>query len=326
MAFAIMRAKKLNSMGSVAASLQHCYRERETPNADQARTPENEHYGARSSDEAMGRLRERLPEKRRKDAVLAVEYVMTASPDWWKTANKQQQQAFFNRSMDWLAAKYGKENIVAASVHRDEASPHLSAFVVPRTADGRLSAKEFIGNREKMRNDQTSFAQRVADLGLERGIEGSQATHQRVKSYYAALEQSPKVEVTITPEDLTPRRYKPQGITERLGLTYRAETPDDVAARLTKKIDEGYAPVVLAASGARVEREKARTAQETAQNLRNRLKPVLEALNPLNKENQAKVLGVMRSVGEKALEMQREVLRQKMTTRQKERGRDGPSR
>ena len=33
MAFAIMRAKKLNGMGAVAASLQHCYRDRDTPNA-----------------------------------------------------------------------------------------------------------------------------------------------------------------------------------------------------------------------------------------------------------------------------------------------------
>ena len=45
----------------------------------------------------MGKLRELLPEKRRKDAVLAVEYVMTASPEWWKTASQQQQQAFSSR-------------------------------------------------------------------------------------------------------------------------------------------------------------------------------------------------------------------------------------
>ena len=54
--------------------------ERETPNADASRTPDNDHWAAKSTDEAMGRLRELLPEKRRKDAVLAVEYVLTASP------------------------------------------------------------------------------------------------------------------------------------------------------------------------------------------------------------------------------------------------------
>ena len=36
--YAIMRCKKLSSMGSVASSLKHAYRERETPNADSSRT------------------------------------------------------------------------------------------------------------------------------------------------------------------------------------------------------------------------------------------------------------------------------------------------
>ncbi|MEL1211028.1 plasmid recombination protein, partial [Staphylococcus epidermidis] len=113
-AYAIMRCKKLSGMGSVAAALQHCYRERETPNADAERTPDNEHRAATSTDAAMGRLRELLPEKRRKDAVLAVEYVMTASPEWWAKATPQQQAAFFDQAQGWLAAKYGADRIVTA--------------------------------------------------------------------------------------------------------------------------------------------------------------------------------------------------------------------
>ena len=147
MAYAIMRCKKLASMGSAAAALKHCYRERETANADASKTPQNEHQAARSTDEAMGKLRDLLPEKRRKDAVLAVVYLMTASPEWWKQATPEQQQAFFQRSRQWLADKYGEQNIIAATIHRDETSPHMSAFVVPLTKDGRLSAKEFIGNK-----------------------------------------------------------------------------------------------------------------------------------------------------------------------------------
>ena len=153
MAYAIMRAKKLANMGSVAASMQHCYRERETHNADQERTPNNQHLGAQTTDEAMGKLRALLPEKRRKDAVLAVEYVMTASPEWFAQATPEQEKAFFQRSLQWLADKYGADRIVTASIHRDEATPHLSAFVVPLTQDKRLSAKEFIGSRDKMRVD-----------------------------------------------------------------------------------------------------------------------------------------------------------------------------
>ena len=113
--------QKLTGMGSVASALQHCYRERETPNADAERTPENYCSVSQSADEAMGKLRELLPEKRRKDAVLAVEYVMTA-PEWWKEATPRQQAEFFARSEQWLEKKYGKDRVVAAVVHRDEAT------------------------------------------------------------------------------------------------------------------------------------------------------------------------------------------------------------
>jgi len=318
--YAIMRCKKLNSMGTVAAALQHCYRERETPNADSERTPDNEHLAAKSTDEAMGQLRERLPEKRRKDAVLAVEYVMTASPEWWKYASQEEQAAFFDQAHKWLADKYGADNIITATIHRDETSPHLSAFVVPLTKDGRLSAKEFIGNRSKMSADQTSFAEAVENLGLKRGIERSRAQHQTIKSYYAAIQQEP-AHVTITPTALEPRPLKPQGIAEKLGLIKRVESPDDIAARLTDEVRRVYSPAVKAAAGARQERQTAKQAQETARHLRERLQPVLEALAPLNRDMQAKAIAVIKAAAQKLLAEQREAVRQRQQARGRGRGR-----
>jgi len=182
-----MRCTKLATGGSLAASLSHCYRERETHNADDARTPQNTHFGASSTADALTRMRDLWPEKRRKDAVLAVEYLFTASPEWWETTLPEQREEFFRRSVEWLKEKYGSDRVVTATVHRDETSPHLSAFVVPLTADGRLSAKEFVGNRRQLADDQTSFANKVADLGLNRGIEGSQATHETIASYYGKI-------------------------------------------------------------------------------------------------------------------------------------------
>ncbi|WP_254055443.1 plasmid recombination protein, partial [Pseudomonas aeruginosa] len=74
----------------------------------------------------MGRLREMLPEKRRKDAVLAVEYVMTASPDWWKSASHLCAWSKNAACCSWLADKYGADRIITASIHRDETSPHMT--------------------------------------------------------------------------------------------------------------------------------------------------------------------------------------------------------
>ena len=43
MAFMILRAEKLKTMGNVGGSLAHNYRTIETPNADPSRTPDNSH-------------------------------------------------------------------------------------------------------------------------------------------------------------------------------------------------------------------------------------------------------------------------------------------
>ena len=286
MAYAIMRAKKLANMGSVAASMQHCYRERETHNADQERTPDNQHLGAKSTDEAMGKLRALLPEKRRKDAVLAVEYVISASPEWFAKSTPEQEKAFFQQSLQWLADKYGADRIVTASIHRDETTPHLSAFVVPLTQDKRLSAKEFIGSRDKMRADQTTYAACVVDLGLERGIEGSKATHQTIQQHYAAVERGVQPLVAITPKAVEPRVL-------RKGLfSSDVETPEAVAERLTKRINERYAGTIARASTALQERRRAKEMQDTANSLRKRLEALQEPFKGLSKAQMAEVLQV----------------------------------
>ena len=76
--YAIMRCEKIKTFGNAAAALQHCFRERRTPNANHEQTPDNEHQLAQNVDEAMGKLRSLLPEKRRTDAVLMVEYVFSS--------------------------------------------------------------------------------------------------------------------------------------------------------------------------------------------------------------------------------------------------------
>lgn len=292
MAYAIMRAKKLSSMGNVASSLQHCFRERETHNADASRTPDNEHREASSTSEAMGRLREMLPEKRRKDAVLAVEYVMTASPGWWETASPSQQTEFFDRSMAWLAEKYGADRIVTASIHRDETSPHLSAFVVPLTADGRLSAKEFIGSKVKMSADQTSYAAKVRDLGLERGIEGSRANHERVASFYGAIAK-PVPAIEITPETVAPR------VLSRKWHSTTLESPEMVANRVTKAVSEAYAPVIERARKADLEARRATESRQALQSLQKRAEPFLRALEPLKEAGRSLFGRLMSELGAK---------------------------
>ena len=291
MAYAIMRAEKLSNMGAVAASMQHCYRERETRNADPKRTPDNQHLVAKNTDEAMGKLRALLPEKRRKDAVLAVEYVMSASPEWFVTATPEQEKALFQQSLQWLADKYGADRIITASIHRDETTPHLSAFVVPLTQDKRLSAKEFIGSRDKMRADQTSYAACVANLGLERGIEGSMANHQRIQQHYAAVQRGVEPSVTLLPSSVEPRVLEKASLLERVrGRGDLVEDAEMIAKRVTKDLNKGFAGTVATASTVAQEQRKAREARNTAKVLRKRLETFEGAFRGLTKDQVASVL------------------------------------
>ena len=77
---AILRVAKIKTMSSLAARGKHTFRERETPNADAERTPLNQLAGAQTTDELMQRVADLLPAKRRKDAVIGLEYLITASP------------------------------------------------------------------------------------------------------------------------------------------------------------------------------------------------------------------------------------------------------
>lgn len=105
----------------------------------------------------------------RKDAVRCCEVLFTASGDFFYK-NKHQTEDFFKSCMRFAAKRFGAENIIAATVHMDEATPHLHLDFVPLTADGRLSAKSVLGGRKEMQKLQDDFYVQVGKkYGLKRG-------------------------------------------------------------------------------------------------------------------------------------------------------------
>jgi hypothetical protein len=191
MNFAIIRTQKLKSISAVVGSARHTFREIPTPNADKERTHLNKTEGAQSSLALARLVNARLPAKRRRDAVICIEYLITASPEWWKSTPVRQQNEYLKASINWLKARHGAENVVCLNVQLDETSPHLVAYIVPLTTDGRLSARDFLGGPAKMIAMQTEFAKVVgAPFGLQRGLQGSKAVHTTAAQYNAALQKN----------------------------------------------------------------------------------------------------------------------------------------
>lgn len=217
MAYAILRTDKLKSVAEVRRSMKHAFREQPTPNADTDLTPENTHIGASNVAEAMRAFHKRLPDKYRKDAVLAIEYLVTASPEGMKAKTREQQDAYFKDALDWMKARHGEENVVYAGIHRDETTPHMYAYVVPRVAD-KLNCRAFLGGAKALSDMQTEFADLVGKRhDLERGIKGSKEHHTRISQYYARVgSTTPEIPAIALPEPTLTDRLKPREYREKV--------------------------------------------------------------------------------------------------------------
>jgi len=188
--YAVLRIAKVKTMGHVAGLGLHVERERETRNADEARRTQNERLAGTGDWSADVARRLADAPTIRTNAVLAIEHVMTASPEFFAAGDERRVAAWRDASMAWLRETYGERNVVAAVLHRDELTPHIQALVVPIDDHGRLNARGFIGgDRGRLSALQDSYHEAVGRLGLERGVRGSVAEHQTVKEYYAKISE-----------------------------------------------------------------------------------------------------------------------------------------
>ena len=189
MAFAILRAAKKKGSISMYTSLRHNLRLKSVSNADPNLGTNNTYQGVGSTAELRSFIDDRVGTVKRKvrpDAVKLVEIVVAASPEF--TTGGGDIEGYLAKASDWLIDKFGRENVASITIHRDETTPHLHALVVPITRDGRLSAKDTLGGREKLSALQTEFNEQVgAGFGLLTGVSGSKATHQKLSQYYAQV-------------------------------------------------------------------------------------------------------------------------------------------
>ena len=112
----------------------------------------------------------------RSDSVRVVESLVTASPEFFKGKKKAEIKAYFQEALDFIREHQDPKTIISAVVHMDEKTPHMHLCFVPLTEDGRLSAKEIVGNKKKLTQWQDRFWEHMVKKypDLERGESASQ--------------------------------------------------------------------------------------------------------------------------------------------------------
>ena len=97
--------------------------------------------------------------------------MITATPEFFKGKKKSEIRAYFQTALEFIKKYQDSETILSAVVHMDEKTPHMHLSLVPITQDGRLCAKEILGNKKKLTWWQDEFWKHMVEKypDLERG-------------------------------------------------------------------------------------------------------------------------------------------------------------
>lgn len=218
--YAIIRVEKHTTLGTIAGIGHHLDRTRETPNADAKRAHLNRTWDGtqwvqwgsepRQPGAHLEAFKSRLADfehrggKIQKNAVIALEAIMTASPEAFKAPDFD-LDAWVAAQSDYAAKQFGAENVVSMVLHLDEQTPHVHVLVIPeierierrgkKPADPdrlqlhrpkpALSASHWVDGRVKLAALQTDYGAAMSRFGLARGKERSGARHTPVGEYYA---------------------------------------------------------------------------------------------------------------------------------------------
>ncbi len=121
----------------------------------------------------------------RKDAVISTEFLFTSDKDFFDKLTTEETRLFFEKSLEFLEKEFGEQNIISATVHLDETTPHMHSLIVPITEDGRLSMKHFLDGKKDLCKFQDRFYEKISKNfpQLERGKSKdlTNASHKNLK-------------------------------------------------------------------------------------------------------------------------------------------------
>ena len=187
-------------------------------------------------------------------------------------------------NMKYFADTFGKENIVAAHLHRDEETPHIHVTLVPIVKGERRRRKreeqtkkryrkkptdtvrlcaDDIMTRLKLKSYQDTYAEAMAKYGLQRGIDGSKARHKSTQQYYnetKKLADSLKAEVV----DLQRQKETAQEELKRAKKEIQTEKLKGAATTAAANIAESVGSLFGSNKVKTLERENAALHREVA--------------------------------------------------------------
>lgn len=217
--YAILRVEKIKTFADLRAVGQHNTRAIPAATVPGAAPPVERLKLTGPFDQRAKSLLKKLEVKFKKNQIIAVEILLSASPEWWAQASNLHKKEWIESTEKFLHEKFGK-GLISISYHTDESTPHIQAVALPiyyRAVEKcgkkpikaesiakrqleeanapkiwRLSYDEILGGkRDNLSELQTRYHSFVAHLGLERGeiTIGKGFRHKLLKQYAKELRQ-----------------------------------------------------------------------------------------------------------------------------------------
>lgn len=189
--------------GASGHMLEHYERTKENlpENVNQDKTYLNYNLAEHQQMQQLDFIHKRLSEvkvQKRKDVNILCDWVVTIPKDFLEKYPNREDD-FFKETYKFLENKYGKENVVSAYVHRDEATPHLHFAFIPVVKDkkkdiNKVSAKEAITRNDlkKFHPELSAYLQQA--LGIQVNIL-NEATKEGNKSIDELKKNTAKKEI-----------------------------------------------------------------------------------------------------------------------------------
>lgn len=207
----ILRTQKVKSRADITSAAEHNLRLRTQPNIDSSRSDKNRIYvNALGIDtKKASDLQEKLTDyykslgiKEKKDNVLMMEFVLSASPEFFKRADSDTKSKWVKEQIAFMQNEFGSQ-VKLAVLHLDETTPHLHFMIGTeqktlkkyKNQKGEfhketwsLNAKRY--NPEFLTGLHDRHAAWNQPFNLKRGVKGSMRKHTDLKKFYSMVDKA----------------------------------------------------------------------------------------------------------------------------------------
>ena len=235
------------------------------------------------------RIETETRKKTRKDAVVLLDGLFTASPEFFEGKTTQEIKKYFEDCLDFYVKEYcqGDETrVLNAVIHLDEATPHMQVASIPvytSESGNRLNAKIIMGNKTDYRKRQDRFFDAVScKYGLERGEPASAVNdkvHTTKREWQAATQEE-----TIEKNNKVLAEQKKEYIDTQKKLQDTADKIDLLTTEVVDNLKVNKVSDILNRDTVTVDRKSYESIKAVNENLTQKVRTIAEAENIEEKE------------------------------------------